>query len=336
MRTITIFFLMMFGISYTLGNTKNYENIEYGKKVSKADSQNIVGQIKDKTVYAKIEKDSYKLYMQKGLRLTLYIDDASKIDLQRGNIIYGVSVYNDNILITGILQRDSITVDTEYQDVWIENDGQTFKLRHSNYNVDDKPLNVSFFDKGQKVVCYNVFVPPYGYDEEDKYIDIFDIQNLSDIKKKTIEIEHCVDFEIVDNDYVYCVEYVTPFEGAEDYSFAICKSPSDNLSKVDTISKGTQLLSISADGKYILAKKELYGKSKFVIIDVFKKKCAYLLDDKYIYKQAYFDPEKKQFFLDSGESYIYLIMPKEFSHDALDYFPTNKFENEKFWGNEIK
>ncbi len=325
----------MLCVSCSSENIQYYSNIEYGIFVKKVRiglvPKTKIGQYNGTPVYAEIDKNSYNSYMQKGLSMTLYCDDTEKINLQSGNIIYGVSVYNENILISGVLHKDIITVETEYQDVWIENNGKIYKLIQSNYNVDDKPLKVSFYKNGQYVVCYNQYAPPYGFDEEDKYVYIIDVKNIDNIKKKTIEIEHCVDFEIVNDDYIYCVEYVTPFEGSEDYSFAICKAESGNLNKVDTIAIGAKLVSISYDGRYMLAKKELYGKSKFIIIDVDKKRCAYLMDDKHIYNPAYYDPEKKQFFIDCGESFVYLEMPKEFPHNALDYRPTNKFEDEKFW-----
>lgn len=261
--------------------------------------------------------------------------DYTPKNIDSRNGIVGMSAFENTFLIEGFW--GDIIGDTieNYIDIWINKDNQSYLLKKTECYIDD-PINVNFSTDGTKVVFQMLYNPPYGYDDAYRHIDIFDIQDLDHIKKQTIEIEKCVDYKIVGNSSLFCTEYITEFgDGTENYSFAIYKSKLYDENNRIPVAIGADMQVISSDGRYILATRNLYGKTKFVIIDALTSKLAYLWEDQTNYKSIYYDEKRSQFAFDYGAYIKYLVMPDSFPHDALKYQITDKFENESFW-NKIK
>lgn len=280
----------------------------------------------------KIESyDNIQQYSEE--KIVLHEDDSAATN----SFVKSSCIYGNKRMYCGFYTQDSFpSINSNKLDVWISKNGKVRLLKSKNIVVFDYPFNIDFSSDGTKAICYNIYFPPYGYDDDDKYIDIFDIQDFDHIKKQTIEIEKCVDYKIVGDSSLFCTEYITEFgDGTENYSFAIYKSKLYDENNRIPVAIGADMRVISSDGRYILATRNLYGKTKFVIIDALTSKLAYLWEDQTNYKSIYYDEKRYQFAFDYGTYIKYLIMPDSFPHDALEYQITDKFENESFW-NKIK
>lgn len=276
-----------------------------------------------------IRYDNIQTYSEDAIATNIDERDS----LFTNTVIQGFRIYENKKLCYGFYTKGSDSLINHNQlDLWIYSNRRVYILKTIDIIVFDFLWNIGFSSDGTMAICYNNYEPPYGYDDEDKYIDIFDIQDLNHIKKQTIEIEKCVDYRIIRDSSLFCTEYITDLkDGTEDYSYAIYKSKLYDENNRIPVAIGAEMRVISDDGRYILAIRELYGKNKFIIIDASSSKYAYLWEDQNGYKSIYYDSERDQFAFDYGTYIKYLIMPDSFPHDALEYRYTDKFENESFW-----
>ena len=190
----------------------------------------------------------------------------------------------------------------------------------SIYNADKKIH--SSFSESNKILIINTLntLSDYYYPKQDNRIMVYSLEGLKEgkVSKEYIPCTHCADGHLIGNDFFY-----TKSNQRDDFSegFAwkdIYKAPWGKLQDSVKIAAFTEILTISPDGKYILATRHFdLPNSPCAIIDVDNKKYQLLLGRNYSKADAFYSFKEKKFAFDFEGRIVYVDFPKEYPFDAL-------------------
>lgn len=207
-------------------------------------------------------------------------------------------------------------------------DGNKLLFEHTfPYSYEYKVFYSRFYDGGKSICLKSFFNPWHEYGDVDS--------NLITVKfgesEKITKIDSSLNVIPFSNKIYYSKlkKYFFDDERNEYSTMDIHCRNEKGLDRI--IAKDADLLMLSDDGLYMLAKKKLYGKEIHVIIDLTKNKCIYLLSEKYVSRYFYYDVAKKSFSYDCGNKIETFSVENEFIYDPLEEFSLYKSDCERFW-----
>jgi hypothetical protein len=357
MRYLTLLFLMAI-------SQFNYAQSDYilSRERIERKSDELLNLIKERAVYPVGYNKDYLVY-QVNLKNTdegksepevyskIYYDEKnksiidSKILKSALNKIYTISQNQNTTLFRGFKNlpqkyesssiMDLYAIDNfiERQDFWVEVEGWEYKLISFPYHYYDKDIETNIDPTGQ-VITFNTFVSEYlRSTDADSIITIFKIENNKVVKNELI-CNNCINSQI-NNSHIFYGKKFFYIKGADVYDFNIYKAPQYDLNKSELLMEYAEIVMMSPDGKYILAKKFLYGKNTYIILDTESKKFAYVLGRNYMLYKCFYSPAYKQFAFDTGENIIYINYPEEFPFNSIgvdaERKHTSNEEDRIFW-----
>ena len=324
----------------------NYAQSDYPLSIERIErkSKELLHLQEDRTVYPIGWRGDYLVY-QVNLKNTaadksepeayrkVYYDEKSKsivktITLKSvSNKIYTIAQNQNTTLYRGfkdlppnyesssILDLYAIDNFISRQDFWIEVDGEEIKLITFPSHYYDKDIETNI-DPSGKIITFNTFVSEYlRSTDADSIITVFKIKD-SGILKEELICNSCINSQ-VNNNYIFYGKKFFYMQGAGVYDFSIYKAPQYELEKSELIMEYAEIVKISPEGRYILAKKFFYGKSTYIILDLETKKFTYLLGRDYMQYRCFYSPAYKRFAFDTGDNIIYIDYPKEFPFNSL-------------------
>jgi hypothetical protein len=224
----------------------------------------------------------------------------------------------------------------DYQDFWTENKVKNIEIKSYPEHYYDKDINYQIDYSGRYVIL-DPYVSEYlRSSPSDSIITIYDFHNLTSNfpEKKELTCKECINPQIV-SDFIYYGKKFFYLSGCDDYDWKIYRAPKFDLSKSELLAEYIEIILVSPDGKYILGKKDLYGKECFVILNTETKKFDYLLGRDYVLYKYFYSPAFKQFAFDTGNYIIYINYPEHFSFNSIgkdvERVHTSKEADRQFW-----
>lgn len=206
-----------------------------------------------------------------------------------------------------------------YQDLWLQFNGRNYKL-DSIYNSDKKiQLTVS---KDEKYLIVNTLNPLSDYynANQDNQFSIFsldEIKKTGKVTKRIIPCQFCSDGYLIDQEIVFTKsDERDDFDGG--YAWTdIYRAVPGKLMNGEKIVAFSDIVAISPDGKYILAKRigDLVNGPR-AIVDVLGKKYQLLLGRDYSKAQTFYSYIEDKFVFQFGDRIVYIDFPKVYPFDA--------------------
>jgi hypothetical protein len=191
------------------------------------------------------------------------------------------------------------------------------KRTHSSFSEDDKYLIVNTLDELPEM---------YNPKQDDQFI-VYDLDDLrrGKVTRSVIPCQYCAFGHLVNNKLFF-----TRSNERDDFSGGyawrdIYVAPWGKLKDSVKIAFRSNIIAISPDGRYILAKNFDLPNGVCLIIDVRTKKYQLLLGRDYHKHAAFYSYEKEKFAFDFGSHIIYVDFPEEYPFDALK-------NNLQLWG----
>lgn len=298
----------------------------------------------DKVVFTKENYNENPLFYILNENTGEYIFDSINVNDENSKIIKAIR-FNDVFLFNGYANLsnkykgvslfDIPANEIEYQDLWIQKNGENYKLDRFPYYFLDKYYDCSFSDDGKYVICspYNSSSPGYE-NEEDGFVYIYNIENVNDIKKTLLNCERCIKSFVVNDSIIFAKEQPIG-KGFDGFYTNIFKAPLNDINTKTLLAYHTDLLLVSYEGAYLLGRKKLYGKPDTkIIIEVASNRYQYLLGRDYPAGYCFYARDKKMFGFDLGNQLIYLQNPEYYPFDALKDNGLEKSTSEQenaFW-----
>lgn len=220
---------------------------------------------------------------------------------------------------------------TFFHDIWIEKAGERYMIKKVDFDLWEEHTATELSVDGSFVLVYHEYDAPYGYDEEYKQIEKYDLSKLPHITKTNIEIDHCCKLWLIGNKLYYTQELIGEINGYDDYSYSFNCLLIDDIDNRHTIAKGFECVTVSADGRFALGYTYLHGKRVVAMLQTETSKLCLYVGINSLGNHTIYDAERQQFGVDCGDYIKYIKMPKEFPYSALEYKPTMPQENNIFW-----
>jgi hypothetical protein len=276
----------------------------------------------------------------------------SNIILQKENkkITSILAINNNTLIVRGLFnvpdscKQMSIlelpSADLEHQDIWALFNDTTYLIKSFPYAYSDKVIESKISNDKRYLICNHYYA---GIDilaePEDNVIRLYDITRLSEkiVTERIIPCERCFNTYIFGDTLIFGKEFTFTDKFGMDYTYRnIYKSPLSNINDTIIIARDMELVNISADKKYILGKRKLYGKELSLILNTTMHRYQYIIGRSYNLKKSFYSQMEKKFVFDLEDYFIYLDFENQYPYDALIYFkPSEKKENEKFWDKHI-
>jgi hypothetical protein len=190
----------------------------------------------------------------------------------------------------------------------------------SVYNS-DKKINPNFSADNNLLIinCLNTLSDYYNPAQDNRF-RIFALNNLQKgpPTARDIPCTHCAKGSLIENKFFFTKStYRDDFN--DGYAWMdIYYSPWGKMQDSTKIASYSDIVQVSPDGKYILARRIFDLKNRpFAIIDVRNKKYQLLLGRDYSNGRPFYSFKEKKFAFDFGGVITYIDYPKEFPFDAL-------------------
>ena len=262
--------------------------------------------------YVLNEKESKLSNFEKSIRLPI-----AKSDWKTG-FLRIEKYYNDFWLYTIGYTNDDYSL--YYQDLWLQFNGNNYKL-DSIYNSDKKIH--STISNDEKYLIVNTLNPLSDYynANQDNQFSVFsfeDIRKTGKIKKEVIPCLFCSDGYMINQEIIFTKsDERDDFDGGYAWTDIYSAVP-DQLMNRKKIAAFSDIITISPDGKYILAERigDLVNGPR-AIIDVREKKYQLLLGRDYSKAQIFYSYIEDKFAFQFGDRIVYVNFPKVYPFDAL-------------------
>ena len=185
----------------------------------------------------------------------------------------------------------------------------------------DKNIEASFSTDGEYLLVNTLSeLTDYYQPSVDDYITVYSIDSLKKglVSRRRIPCELCADSHLVDNQIFFTKSNI-PDDLWGGYAWPdIYMAPWGRMQDSVKIAATSDILAVSPEGKYILAKRKDLPNGPRVIIDVSTKKYQLLPGRQYQEAKAFYSYAKKKFAFDFGDRIVYVDFPKEYPFNALD------------------
>jgi hypothetical protein len=171
---------------------------------------------------------------------------------------------------------------------------------------------------------------------------LYDLEKIKQgvVQENIIPCERCYNTFQINDTLIFGKEIIIDDRGIEFTFSNIYKAPINNINDTTLIARDMTLLEISPDGRYIIGRKEIYGKKITVMLDVQNKRYQYIIGRNYHNKHCFYSYKEQKFVFVFDNHLIYIDFPDEFTHDAMiPYKPdwSTKEEEDAFWkANHVK
>ncbi|CAD5257216.1 MULTISPECIES: WD40 repeat domain-containing protein [unclassified Imperialibacter] len=280
--------------------------------------------------------------------LTNEVIDTLSIKKQGRNILSFIQM-DGSTLYRGIFQVPGDLLDKnvdelsrgqflqDFQDFWISSNGSDTKIRSYPEHYYDRDVDY-FLDESGKFVVLNEYVSQYlRSGRSDSTVRIFEIDD-DEIKQRDLSCIECINMQVSSGKLFFGKKFFY-LKGADVYDWKIYSTPLFDLSKSELIAEYIEVLLASPDGKYVLGKKQNYGRTCFVIVDVAAKKFDFIMGRDYSKYKYFYSPGRRQFAFDTESHFIYINYPKEFPFNAIgpEAAParTTNEEDSEFWAKHL-
>jgi hypothetical protein len=332
---------------YSIGQVDYFELSKEIIKEKKTDIKNISGYDKNKLSILSIDSLGFGI-------LWIYDEHENKVIkgidiLQKNKKIINAYKVDSLLILSGYfnlpdssyakLSTDKLPInELEYQDFWAQLNGKTYMITSFPYFYMEKPVIFKLSVDKKYLIC-NLYYAGMDIlaDIEDNVIIIYDLTKLEQNKivEKRIFCERCYNTFLVNDSLVWGQEFTYYDKDGGEYTYSnIYKAPVNDISDTTILARNTELLDISPDGKYILGKRNLYGKDFVIIINILAKQYKYIIGRQYPYEKCFYSYEEKKFGFIFNHHLIYIEFPEKYPNDALENFKiTTKKDDEIFWEN---
>jgi hypothetical protein len=228
--------------------------------------------------------------------------------------------------------------EVEYQDFWAQLNGKTYMITSFPYFYMEKPVIFKLSADKKYLIC-NFYYAGMDIlaDAEDNIIITYDLTKLEQNKivEKRISCERCYNTFLVNDSLIWGQEFTYYDKDGGEYTYSnIYKAPVNDISDTTILARNTELLNISPDGKYILGKRNLYGKDFVIIINILAKQYKYITGRQYPYEKCFYSYKEKKFGFIFNDHLVYIEFPEKYPNNALENFKiTTKKDDEIFWEN---
>jgi hypothetical protein len=264
------------------------------------------------------------------------IDSKSKVvDCYRADdvvIFHGLESVPPSIIELDVTE---LPVDNySYQDLWMHAGDKLIQIdRLPDHFIDrNYSLQISVDKRFAMLNPYTTASPEYNPDNQDYFV-VYDLNAYKNgfPRKQTVKCSRCLAVNKVGHNYIFEQELAIG-KGFDGHYSNIYYAHETNITDTVLIAAQANLVSVSADGKSIIASKTFHGKQVLVYIDMPTKQFQYLLGRDYSSMKIIFFANGIVGFEDA-EKLIFVDKPREFLFDATvrESKVYSKADNDKFW-----
>lgn len=226
------------------------------------------------------------------------------------SLIFYSEAFNNEGESLNMGYRRLILRDASDREILLDSIYDVDKMIHSNFSTDSKYLIINTLSE---------LPEHYNPIQDDQFI-VYDVDSLRNgrIVRSVILCRHCANGHLV-NDQLFFTRSDEPDDLWGGFAWKdIYVAPWGNLKDSTKIASRSEIMSISPDGKYILAKRSDFPNGVCAIINVETKKYQLLLGRDYNNLTAFYSYEKEKFAFDFGKYIIYVDFPEEYPFDAFN------------------
>ena len=250
-------------------------------------------------------------------------------------VLHGLSSVAEQDKAKALEEFDGKKFIFNYQDIWVQVGSRIFFLKSFAENYYD--LDVEYMvNHEQNTVLISTFVSEYlRSSPNDSIISMFtQLPNKKGFISSEINCRECIKPQIVD-EYIYFGKKFEYLHGSDAYDWKIYRAPIGDIRKMELIAEYIEILLVSPDGNYILGKRNLYGKSTLVIVDIKSRKFQYLLGRNYNALKYFYSPGYRRFAFDREADILYLDFPQTFPFQSTGMEAarkhTSRQQDAEFW-----
>ncbi len=221
----------------------------------------------------------------------------------------------------------------DYQDFWADINGREERIISYPMHYYDKDIyyNLSY---DANYFVFDEFVSQYLRSTiADSIIRFIQINN-DFVETIPWVCKECIRPQIV-NGVIYYGKKFFYFPGTDAYDWKIYRTSSFDSTKEELLAEYIEILLISPDGRFILGKKDLFGRKVAVILDVENKRYDYILGRDYLKYNCFYSFVYNKFAFDTKGYIIYIDYPDKFPFSAIGVDArknqSKKNENIEFW-----
>lgn len=350
-----IFVVAIFVLSYVKGQ-ENYslskETIVYKgeglKELQEKRSTLLVGVNGDKLIYQvnNLDTDEVEYFISYNLHKNV-ISDSIYIKKEKSKIfkLYvngGINLYRGYYNIPekyskykiGDLGRGSSMFD--YQDFWVEVNEKEYLFKTIKGDIYDNDFEINLDYTGRYII-YNTYISEdLRSTSSDSLISIYDLDNIKDNNPIQIDLtcKECINMHIINENLFYGKKEIYD-ERTGDYYFNVYKAPKFDLLKEELLAVNVEVINITNDGRFILGKRELFGKQTYLILDVKNKSFQYILGRDYLWYDCLYSINLGKFIFETDDKIIIIDYPNKYPFSSIGEQNKPKFstdeEDNNFW-----
>jgi hypothetical protein len=227
------------------------------------------------------------------------------------------------------------------QDTWAYFNGKSTLIKSFPVSYSDKNI-AQRISTDKRYLIFNPYYAGIDIQAEpnDNFIYLYDLKKIRQgiVEENKISCDRCYNTYEMNDTLIFGKEFIVEERSIEFTYSNIYKAPMNNINDTTLLARNIELLNITPDGKYILGKQYLYGKSLTIILDVALKKYQYIIGRNYHLEGNFYSYQMQKFAFDFGTHFVYVEFPDAYPYDAMIPYKIDWYsdaDDKAFWEKHI-